>query len=289
MTVSAAPSFFTEDLEFSVYSRELAIPLAVGNSIIADALISLRASPGNNGQSVNDLRLRIGSTDLTTRFVTQITETLSTLPAGVLESSYRTGLQAWWKIAQSTGDYNDDAANAAVGHAMNAPASSIVSMMTQLGDIKDECRGNLHPINYLYNYIPISAISLEGLLPSPSSASPLSSGSVLFISQGPPITDPAWNPEVIGGIVSIGCLLQFDSPWADLEQTVQDIESVMGSIYNLVMVNGPIYSKLTSLSSAVDALRQQVNDCEVSVGSPSQITVINNTLIDIKRILNIQD
>lgn len=287
MASLAFPSLVTASQQFGVFSRDLTITFPIGAFKVSDVYVTLRSAPSlTSGLCVNDLRLWLDSQELTAPYTTRLRSLLQDLPSATLENAYRTGVQSWWKIAQRTGDYDSDDCKNAIAQALGANASEIIARCGVLGNTSDKCRGNLHPLNFLYTFIALPPISLSSLGPRGSS---IGAGSRFAISHGVPVSDSHWSPGIIGGAVQVDALLEFESPLSDLEQVVSDIESIVSDVYNLVVVNGPIYSKLIGINSAVDILRQQTNDCVASVGTPSQIAAINNTLNMIKSILHLQD
>ena len=287
MPLNLLQSNLTAAREFGPFSRDLRVTFSSADLKIVDVLVSLQSSPGtSSGQCVNDLRLSFDGQDITALYVSKFHDLLVALPAARLEGAYRGGVRAWWKFAQTTGDFDSAESKAAVAQALNASAADLVTKCAVLGDTTDKCRGNLHPLNYAYNFIPLPPIALSALLPASTT---IVLGSQLVISHGVAVSDPRWVPGVVGGGVNLGCLLLLENSLSELEQTVTEIESIMSDVYSLVVINGPLYTKLIGISTAIDALRTQMNDCTVSVGTPAQISVINNTLTDIKKLLHLQD
>jgi hypothetical protein len=286
MPSDVIPYLITAQQDFSPLVSDVGITLAGTGQIPADALLALRSLPnGLTGASVNDLRIRWDSEDVTTAYKENLRQRLASASPSVLEAQYHAGIYDWWKRNQPTGEYNNDASTSAVAQALKATAADIIARFTTLGDTRDACRGNLHPLNYLYHYIDVEPISIVASL----STSHVTPTSRLRISSGPFIDDPAWVAGPVSGAIHVSLLLSLPSESAAITDALDEISAAVSTLYGLLVINGPHYAKLVAINTAVTALQQQLNDTVSGLGTPAEIAAISGTLTDIKNILHMQD
>lgn len=253
----------------------MALPAVAATTF--DVLLALRGLPDvETGEAAHGLNIHIDDQDVTTEYVTQLRRLLRDAPDAAVEQGYRAGVETWWQLAQRHGGGRFSAR--VVNAALARNAAQIEALFESLGEASDDCLGNLHPFNYCYSHIPLAPVSVRALLGIETG---LARNTKLRIGY-------TTGEQAVGGIEAT-CTLMVETSLTEIEKRLAEIETLVEEVYGLVTVNGPLYRKVGLLATAVEGLRRQVDDCTTSIGAPAQISVINDTLLQIKKLLNIKD
>ncbi len=209
---------------------------------------------------VGQLRSQAYSQDITSYVLQELRQQLNSGNEAVIRESYRAGMYRWTSYLQErVAPFLDDSAVAQLKSdrtridslAATQPASRL---LTTLGDKTCGFRGGLHIFNYLYEYIPLQAISLTPFLAQQSlTVSDLSSIALECEEEASNIAD-------CSGAVAVCIESLIHNPLrdqlADLQKT---ISTSLDNIEVQLDLNGDI---MQSLTNAHDQLLKLQNATE---------------------------
>lgn len=259
-------------IEFSALNRELSIPIDISRLrnlldiqlqfYIAPTVMPLINSAQNTGGE--DFRFYINEHNVTTEVSEEIGQLISTYDHEHLKTAYLKGANAYLNYASSMGLPSDQVEEDRRVALEVANDQDWPSKFTELGNRNIGWSGNLHCLNFLYRFIPLSPISLNSIWrqfkdkSTDTLPSELSDFSHLIctLSQGGAPSFEVFDPITTipsGRIVYLLELLHKNP----LEPRLRQVTSKLKTISKLLEIQRVDY--LTPIKSGVETAKEDIS------------------------------
>ena len=155
-------------IDFSALSRELSVPVSTTDQRqLVDIELILYSQPSlhplvqsQQFTGGEDFRLYLNEHDVTAALKSEINRLVSALPLTLVRSTYMRGVTQYIQFASAFDYIAPNVAHDATFAQQYAQMNDWDKKFDTLGDRHVGWSGNLHPLNFLYRFIPIRGISL---------------------------------------------------------------------------------------------------------------------------------
>src|SRR6266566_4805185 len=159
------------EIDFGTYLREHSIPINTADQkSLIDINLSFYTLPGyydwRSGRELlgcEDIRMYISGENVTSSLKEQLKLIVSAIPTNIIHDAYLAGAQSYITFVKQLGLYSAEIAKDEQFVQAYASDADWVSKFINLGDRNVGWMGNLHPLSFLFRYIPSAPISLKAV------------------------------------------------------------------------------------------------------------------------------
>lgn len=156
-------------IDFNAYNREFTVPLPNADwGQLRDIRLQFYCRPTSQPLvavygfvGIGDLRIYLGSEEVTDGIGAAVGRQLDSRDAGVVESQYRSAVSAYLEHLRGAGARDDEARRDADALEGYLASGSWQERFSRLGDRAIGWSGNLHPVNFIYRDMSLHPISLQ--------------------------------------------------------------------------------------------------------------------------------